>query len=204
MSLTDRLFGRKGGAPRLVLGELQTLLNAAVVRRAGCAVVAALQFARLADRCRDAGVTPLLPEEFDALTRRLDGEAWGRLALLIECLELKRLRDALPILVSVRSLSELVKNAFTELARQTPLLTLELLRQSPLRVEELARRFVAELGATIDGETPQVSQQRLARLDYGQVLAEAERAKEAAAERVEQLRRLQQERESRRPRRGKW
>lgn len=205
MSLTNRLFGRKGGgAPPLDVAELQAFLGQAVSAGAGHHAEADLVRARCADRCRDAGLEPLLPEEFDKLAEGLDAEAWGRLALLVEALDLEAVRLVLPVQAAARSLAELVKSAFAGLARETPLLTLELLRQSPLRVEELARRFIAALGAAVRGESPQVSAQRLARLDYEQLLAEAERAKKAAAGRVEKLRKLQEEQEKRRPRRGKW
>lgn len=204
MSLTNRLFGRKGGTPQLDAVELQAFLSNAVSHGAGRRAEPELVRARFADRCRDAGLEPLLPEEFDARTDGLDAETWDRLALLIGTLDLEAVRSALAVLATARPLVDLVSAAFAGLARETPLLTLELLRQSPLRVEELARRFIAELGGAVRGESPQVSRQRLARLDYGQLLAEAERAKQAAAGRVEQLRKLQEEQEKRRSRRGKW
>jgi hypothetical protein len=203
VSLTDRLFGRKG-VPQLDAARLQGFLTNAVSHSAVQRAEPELVRARFADRCRDAGLEPLLPEEFDKLTDGLDAETWGRLALLVGALDLEAVRSALPALAAARPLAELVRTAFAGLARETPLLNLELLRQSPLRVEELARRFIAALGATVRGESPQVSEQRLARLDYGQLLAEAERAKQAASGRVEQLRKLQEEQEKRRPRRGKW
>jgi hypothetical protein len=204
MSLTERLFGGKGRRPHLDLGVLQAGLAGAVARYAGHPAESELVRARLADRCRDAGVLPLTPEEFDARAAGLDEEAWRRLALLVGALDLEAVRGALPVLVPGRPLGELVGEAFVGLARETPLLTLELLRQSPLRVEELARRFIAALGAAVRGESEPVSRRRLERLDYGRLLAEAERAREAAAGRMEQLRALQEEQERLRPRRGKW
>jgi hypothetical protein len=204
MSFSDRLFRRKGGTPQLELAGLQAGLADAVVRYAGRPVEPDLARAQFADHCRDAGLEPLLPEEFDVLTAGLDEEAWRRLAMLIGSLGLAGVRPALPALAARRPLAELAAVGFTGVARETPLLTLELLRQSPLRVEELARRFVAGLGAMVRGETAEVSRQRLDRLDYGRLLAEAELAKQAAADRMEQLRRLQEEQEANRPRRGKW
>jgi hypothetical protein len=204
VSLTNRLFGRKGGAPQLDAVGLQAFLSNAVSHSAGRRAEPELVRARFADRCRDAGLEPLFPEEFDTLADNLDAEAWNRLALLVGALDLEAVRSVLPVLAAARPLADLTSAAFAGLARETPLLTLELLRQSPLRVEELARRFIAELGAAVRGESPQVSRQRLARLDYGQLLAEAERAKQAAADRVEQLRKLQEEQEKLRARRGKW
>jgi hypothetical protein len=200
MSLTERLFGRGSGRPRLDLAAVQRALAEGAARAAGRDPEPELVCARLADRCRDAGLSPLLPEEFDALVAGLDDETWRRLLLLVGLLDLEAVRDAV---AAVTPLKEVAGTAFTGVARSTPLLTLELLRQAPLRVEELARRFILALGATVRGETPEVSRQRLERLDYGRLLAEAERAKQAAEDRVEQLRRLQEQQE-RRTRRGKW
>jgi hypothetical protein len=204
MSLRERLFGRKGRPPDLDLAVLQTQLAGAVSRHAGRPIEAELFRARLADGCRDAGVPPLLPEELDALVRELDEEAWRRLAVLTSALDLEAVRGVLGALAEVRPLAELVDAAFAGLTRRTPLLTLELLRQSRLRVEELARKFAAGLGAALAGESPQESRRQLERLDYERLLAQAERAKEAARERAERLRKLQDEQERTRPRRGKW
>lgn len=204
MSLTDRLFGRKGGT-QIDLAGVQAVLADGAARYAGRPVEPDLVRARLADGWRDAGLPPLPPEGFAALARGLDEEAWRRLLLLTGALGLEDVRGALPVLAAARHLpGSLEDTAFVELARQTPLLTLELLRQGPLRVEELARRFVAGLGAGVRGESAAVSRQRLERLDYGRLLAEAERAKQAAEERVEKLRKLQEERDRRRAPRGKW
>jgi hypothetical protein len=205
MAFTDLLFGRKGTGPQLDVPLLQAALVEGVTRHAGQPVDAELVRARLADRCRDAELTPLLPEEFDGLAADLDEETWRRLAMLVGLLDRDDVRTALAAVAAVRGLLGVVVDAaFVGLARQTPLLTLELLRQSPLRVEELARRFVAALGAGVRGESAKVSKERLERLDYERLLREAARAKEAAAERMKQLRKLQEEHEQRGPRRGKW
>jgi hypothetical protein len=186
------------------LAALQAALAAAVTSSARRSVDPDLVRARLADRCRDAGLDPLVPEEFDTLAAGFDEEANRRLALLVGALDLEGMRGTLAALAASRPLGKLVGAAFAGVARETPLLTLELLRQSPLRVEELARRFLAGLGAQVRGETAEVSRQRLKRLDYGRLLDEAERARQAAAARSEQLRKLQEEQEARRTRRGKW
>jgi hypothetical protein len=73
-----------------------------------------------------------------------------------------------------------------------------------LRVEELARRLLAVLGASVVGESAEESKKTLHRLDYARLLAEAEQAKIAAAGRAEKLKKLQDEQEQRRARRGKW
>jgi hypothetical protein len=204
MPLLDRLLGRKGRPPQLDLAVVDAALAGALARAAGRPADPDLVRARLADRCRDVKLEPLLPEEFEALAYALDAEAWGRLALLVGLLDVEAVRAVLPALAAGGPLRDLLNTAFFGLARETPLLTAELLRLAPLRVQELARRFIAALGAAVRGETAAVSQQRLERLDYGRLLAEAERAKQAAEGRMEELRRLQDEQEQRRPRRGKW
>jgi hypothetical protein len=203
MPILNRLFGR-GGGPRLDLAALQAHLGEAVARSTGARPDADLIRARFADRCRDAELQPLLPSEFDALAGALDGESWGRLALLVGTLDLDAVRETLSALVAPGALRHVVNVAFVGVVRDTALLTRELLHQSPLRVEELARRFIAALGAEVRGESEQVSRERLRRLDYGRLLAEAERAKQAAEGRVEEIHRLLDEREKKFPRRGKW
>ena len=123
MSLTERLFGRPAGA-KLDLAAVQARL-ADAVRRAGDADPE-LTRARLADGCRDAAVTPALPEEFDAAAKGLDGEGWRRLAALAGTLDLTPVRAALPQLPAGRSGAEAVA-AFVGVARGTPLLTIEVL-----------------------------------------------------------------------------
>jgi hypothetical protein len=209
MAITDWFFKRPHrGKDRvdLSLPALRELFADAAGRLEGKAVEAELVRARLADRYRDAGLEPPLPEEFDALVRDLDGEGWRRLALAAGALDLEEVREALPRLLapSPGGVREQVEAAFVGLARATELLTMELLRQSPLRVEEFARHFLARLGAAVAGETVPQSRERLHRLDYGRLLAEAERAKLSAQERMEYLRKLQEEEDAQRPRRGKW
>jgi hypothetical protein len=186
------------------LPELQARLTAGVAWWSGRPADPDLVRARLADGCRDAGVAPPTPEEFDARAAGLDDEAWGRLGALAFALDLPDLRAALAVLAAARPAPELMGAGFVEVARLTRLLTLELLGRSPLRVEELARRLVAGLGAAVRGESARAAQERLRRLDYEGLLAEAERAKEAAAGRLAALQRLQDQQEQLRPRRGKW
>jgi hypothetical protein len=204
MSLLDRLLGRKAEPPEVDVAALEANLGAAVARTAGRPAEPDLVRARLADGCRDAGLRPLLPHEFDRLAADLDEAAWSRLALLVGALDLDGVRAALAAKAEATVTPVLLNAAFVRPARAAALLTPELLRQAPLRVEELARRFIAALGARVRGESEQASRERLRGLDYGRLLAEAERAKQAAAGRMERLRRLQEEQEARRPRRGKW
>jgi hypothetical protein len=220
--------------PQADLPALQARLAGLVTRWAGRAPDPDLVRARLADGLRDAGLRPPTPDEFDALARGLDDESWRRLAVLAGAPDQEDVRAGLPELAKVRppadllaqgfagaldpkavsaELTELAKSCsaaylltlgFVGVARTTPLLTLDVLGRSPLRVEELARRLLAGLGLAVRGETARASRERLERLDYGRLLAEAERAREAAADRVEKLEKLQDEQEKNRARRGKW
>jgi hypothetical protein len=205
MALVDRIFRRGGaGPPEVDLPALQACLTAGVVWWVGRPPDPDLVRARLADGCRDAGLDPPTLEAVTAMVARLDDEGWQRLAVLTGALDVKDVRDALAVLTAAQPPGELLEIAFVVLARSASLLTLELLRQSPLRVEELARRFLARLGAAVRGESKSESCERLKRLDYERLLAEAERAKTAAADRLQELQRRQDEQEQMRSRRGKW
>jgi hypothetical protein len=201
VSLTERLFGRVPST-KLDLSPIQARLVAAM--RASTSPDVELIRARLADHCRDASLLPLLPEEFDRAAESLDAEAQRRLALLVSLLELEPVRSAVAQLAQAWPVHQVVSSAFTGLAQDTSLLTLEVLSQSEQRIEELARRFLAAIRASIAGETAENSKKRLNKLDYGRLLAEADKAKTAAAERAERLRQLQEQQEQRRGRRGKW
>jgi len=78
-----------------------------------------------------------------------------------------------------------IREGLVEAAKASALVTLDLLRQSPLRREELARRLILGLGASVAGESMQEARAALERLDYGLLMAEADRAKRAAAGRSE-------------------
>jgi hypothetical protein len=186
------------------LAILQECLAGAVPALVNKDIEPDLVRARLADKYRDVQLEPVAPAEFDALTTGLDDESWRRLGLTVGALDLAAVGPALPQLLGARPVRVQIEEAFVGLAKAVPLLTLELLRQSPLRVEEFARHFLARLGAMFIGETTAQSQERLERLDYGRLLAEAERAKQLGQERMDHLRQLQEEQDLRRRRRGKW
>jgi hypothetical protein len=208
MKLIDRIFGKGKEAEQtraaialpFMVEELEALLEAV----AGLPVDPDVVRARLADTFRDLGVEPIEPAEFDAVTKDLDEGGWGRLDLATRGASHGVLGDALPALVGAVGASTAVALAFTGFARSSPLLTLELLRQSSLRLEELSRRWIQSVGALVDGETPEASQAALERLDYGRLLAEVDRAKMSAEERMAYLKKLQEEHDATRPRRGKW
>lgn len=204
MALTDRLFRRAKRSAEVDLGPLQAWFSGQAARLAGKAPDPELVRARLADGLRDTGLVPPLPEVFDGQTADLLEPAWQRLALLVSALDVPELRAVLPVLCSGgRSPDELVGQGFVGVARSTSLLTLELLRQASVRVEEFTRRFLAGLGVSVRGEPEERSRQRLEQLDYGRLLEQVEQAKLSAEERLEVLRRIQDE-QDRRAQRGKW
>ena len=198
MSISDLLFGRPAGA-KLDLAPVQARLAEAV--RASIAVDPDLTRARLADHCRNAGLLPILPEEYDRAAAGLDAEGQRRLAALVALFDFEPVRAAIAQLAASFQTHQIVSAAFTGLALDTPLLTVEVLSQSEQRVEELARKFLAAIRATINGEAADESKKRLQRLDYARLLAEADKARDAAKERADRLRQLQEQQELRRGRR---
>jgi hypothetical protein len=206
MSIIDLFFRRlrqRPGRAEVDLAALRAGLTDGAARLAGKEVEMDLVRAQGADHCRDLGLVPALPEDFDRRTQTLDAEGRRRLALLVGALELHVLRGVLKGLYAGQEGGQLVE-ALVEVVEGTPLLTLDLLRQSAFRIEELARLLLVRLGAAVQGEDHNQSRLRLLRLDYARLLAEAEKAKVSAEERMEYLRKLQEEQEARRPRRGKW
>ena len=147
-------------------------------------------------------MNPAPPAVFTAATRDLDEEAWRRLTLVVTAFEDQGARASLAALQSSPEVQ--VRDGLAPLVRETRVLTVQVLSQSELRVEELARRFALRLGFTISGEAERESADRLEALDYARLLAQAERAKISAEDRLEYLKKLQDaELERRRPR-GKW
>jgi hypothetical protein len=203
MALAD-LFRRNKKRLDLDLGPVKARFTEMVPRLAGRKVPQDLVRARLADHCRDVGLEPVLPDDFAGWSSGLDDEGWRRLALAGSALDVAEVKGAFSTLRGERAVGSFLDDAFISPARELTLLTMELLQQSPLRVEEFTRQFLVRLGAGVKGETDAVSVQQLARLDYARLLEQAEKAKVSAEERMEYIRKLQQEQEARRPRRGKW
>jgi hypothetical protein len=215
MKLLDRLLGRQEApapepepvapppsvALEPLLLELAALLEAIAGERPDPDVVRA----RLADTFRDLEADPIDPAEFDALAQGLDEGGWARLWLATLGASQGVLGPALPVLVARRGVPDLVRTGFIGFAAGSPLLTIDLLRQSPLRLEELTRRWLfMGLGALVEGEPPEVSFLALQRLDYARLLAEVDRARLSAEDRVAYLKKLQETRDASLPRRGKW
>ena len=198
------LFKRKGppGLPPLAEMDLAALEGRAAERAAtlaGTEVDLDLVRARLADRCRDAGVRPTHPLQLGPMLEPLDPEARRRFALAVALLDERELAARAAALFP--ALQPSPGPVIVGLAFATDPLTVDLIRESPLRAQEFCRHLIAHLGAGVRGETAEESARQLERLDYGRLLAEAERAKMSAADRLEYLKKLQAERA---PRRGKW
>jgi hypothetical protein len=202
MGLLDRLRGR--AAPtELDLSVLREALGRRVALVESRPVEPALVHARLADRYRDLEREPPEPGAFLALVAALDAASWQRLALVVSALDEPAVRGPFRDLRS--RADDQVRAGFAGFAQGTSLLTLALLRQSPLRLEEFARRWAAALALPIRGEAATVSADRLERLDYGRLLGEADRARQDAEGRLEQLRQKAEAQDRRvMPRRGKW
>jgi hypothetical protein len=203
----DPPYPRSGlidGAPPVRLGPLLDELDALLAALAGDRPDADVVCARLADKCRDMDLAPADPGELRDLTRALDEGGWRRLWLLTVAASHDALGPSLPAIAAARGARELVHAGFVGVAAGTPLLTIDLLRQSSLRLEELARRWLAALGAGVEGESAEESRAALERLDYGRLLAEVERAKLSAEERAAYLKKLQEAHDAALPQRGKW
>ena len=161
-----------------------------------------LMGARLADVCRDQETEPPDIDQFLRDARELEVESQRRLALIIQGLNEKPAGAAF-IRQAAADSSARASSLFA-FAREHALLTVSVLIDSPLRREEFARHLITHLGETVQGEDPEVSRERLRRLDYRTLLADAERAKASAEERVAYLRRLQEEQEQKLGRRSKF
>ena len=138
--------------------------------------------AKWADVCRDISMDPLEPLEMDGFTTNFDRSAVQRLALIVSVLERLAIpRDILARLLD-RRLRTATKGGIVEPAQSSRFVTLELLAQSPLRREELARRVILGFGASVRGEKLAESRAALERLDYGRLMDESNRARQALRE----------------------
>ncbi len=192
MGILDRFLPKQ--RIEVVLPALRSAVGDAALAVASRPVAPALVTARIADHVRSAGGEPMAPVVWDDLVATFDDATWRRLAVAGTAL------SRLP-LEKVVAAGVIVQRECAAVASQTPLLTLDLLRAVPLRAEEFARKLAAATGVGIVGEDDAVSRTQLGRLDYGRLLAEAERAKAESAERLKQIEAL---RAQQGPRRGKW
>ena len=158
--------------------------------------------ARVADLCRDRQAEPPNPEQFLSDAQALNVESQRRFALAVQGLDEASARAA--FLRGRGANPTAGVSALFAFAREHELLTATLLMESPMRCEEFARNFIVHLGGSVLGENPDESRDRLRRLDYRTLLAEAERAKLSAEGRIAYLRKLQAEQEQKLGRRSKF
>ncbi|RKH52079.1 hypothetical protein D7V93_28435 [Corallococcus llansteffanensis] len=115
-------------------------------------------------------------------------------------------REQVGMLAHVLVSSELRKKSVLYLtADRTPLarlqqffeevqpLTAEMVRSNAFRQEEFLRKWVAALGADIEGETAQESKSRLNALDYRQAVADLRKVEEARKQEAERRLKMLQE-----------
>lgn len=168
------------------------------------AVGRALLRARVADGCRSVGKAPLDAVVWEGLVASYDAEALKRMWIANELARDEAVAGHVAALFPGEDSRGFVAGALCGTVEATGPVTMELLVESPLRIEEFVRHFIARLGAGVEGETLESSQARLEGLDYRNLLQEAERARESAEERMEYLRKLQEELQARQVPRGKW
>lgn len=205
MSFWDRLFKSKDRPPaELDDVELRRIFGLSAQALEHSAVEPELVRARLADGYRDAGLDPVLPEDFDAMTAHLDEESWRRMAVVVDALEDEDVQQSLKPLLGTGTVADQVRTSFVGFASESNLLTLTLMRQSRLRTEEFTRRFIASLGAAVEDETMAESKARLERIDYGRLLDAADKARGSAEERMAYLKKLREDQEEKFAPRGKW
>lgn len=155
--------------------------------------------AQFADRCRDCSVMPVKPDEFGNIVEACEKENQKRIAISVHALSDDDTRTA----AFLKRTGEQVIQSFVQFSEQTRLLTTEILNDSALRREEFIRHFAAFFAAGISGESAEESKQRLERIDYRKLLAEAEKAKASAEDQLAYLRKLQEEQEEQYAPRGK-
>lgn len=206
MGFLDWLFAGRRRQPSVSLGldDLMVLVPMWASRFREQPVSRALLRSRVADGCRLVGKAPLEAAVWERLTSSYDADALARLWIVNELARDATVQVHIPTLFPDTDAGPYVSTALCGTVEATGPLTMELLVESPLRIEEFVRHFLARLGAGVEGETVQAAQARLERLDYRNLLAEAERARESAEERMEVLRKLQEDLEARRMPRGKW
>jgi hypothetical protein len=189
-------------APEIVLNALGGAMMASLHALEKAPVDLELMRARLADFFRDLDCEPMDPDGFMRQASALDIESQRRFALAVGGLDDGKTRAVFTQAARSSSVPLAIALLF-DFAREQELLTMGLLIESPLRREELVRHFISRLGSPIAGESPEDSQDRLQRLDYRTLLAEAERAKLSAGDRLAYIKKLQEKQESQLGRRSK-
>lgn len=163
----------------------------------------ALVHARLADHCRDVGAYPMPSDEFVVATRELTVESWRRLALAVGVLDEPACTAAFATMSKRTPIRQLVRDGFVRPAQELDVVTVSMICQSEVRMEEFARLLASALAIVWKGESAAQSKKRLNQINYRRLLAEADAAKMSAKERMEYLRKKQEEDDGNRRPRGK-
>jgi hypothetical protein len=207
MNFIDKVLGRKDKEPdkaelnlNYLLGQFGREIPKLMAQKVDPFIVRA----RMADGYRSIDRAPVDPSLFDLMTEDFDDEDWKRLALAVSAFNEPGFAMALSLRADEFFIEDQVVHGFLELAQTHSVLTLELFNESVLRLEEYARHVMKAFGIAITGESEAVSEDKLYRIDYARLLKEAEDAQLSAQQRIEYIRKLQEEEEKKRPRRGKW
>ncbi|MEM9073380.1 MAG: hypothetical protein AAGE52_33050 [Myxococcota bacterium] len=177
---------------QLPLKAVIHVLRGSLPRAQHESVDAALYRARFCDALRDRRMVVPSPQELDHAESSMDPASWRRLATVTSAIEDEAIGEAVSIAARLdEDPSRVWFEGFVGFAAGMDLHPLELLRESSHRLEEYARTWLLRVGVGVAGESSDQSIERLTRLDYARLLAEAERARDAATRRLSDLRRLQ-------------
>ena len=178
---------------RLPLTPLCDQLRAGALALSEQEVEPALVGARLMDGLRDRAVPLPAPEKWREESGALIAEEWARIEVLVRVLRESELGES--IAACLREDAQRVIRAFPEFAaRDAKLLTLDVMLKSTFRIEEFARKWVAALGAGIEGESDKDSDARSERLDFGGVLKNLKAADTDRASRQKTLKEIEAKR----------
>lgn len=210
--MLSKTFGIEDSGPPVAVNllPLVEILRAAAREVESVPVDQDLVFARLCDAFRRLGCDPpgeamwlsacqgvsrfrAPSDELSAAGRRtVQLHDWIRLHLLVESLREPALLELVRRRCREWPGEKVAVWTFLIFARWADRLTIDLLLKNPFRVEEFARKWVDALGGRIAGESPQKSEEQLQRLDYGKVMENLKKAKEARNAHAERVRRAMQ------------
>ena len=149
----------KTSKPSFALAPFCEQVRLAALDLSGQKADAALVGARLMDGLRDRQVPLPATEDWRQKSGALVVDEWARVEILVRLLRGTEFGPANATSLLARPAR--VLSAFPEFVSQAaPLLTIDLLLKSPFRVEEFARKWIHELGGSIEGERPSRPQGR--------------------------------------------
>lgn len=181
--------------PKIVfaLAPLSEQIRLSALDLSGGKAEAALVGARLMDGLRDCRVPLPAAEDWREKSGALVVDEWARVEILVRLLRSAEFGPA--VSASLLANPARILTAFPEFVSATaPLLTTDLLLKSPFRVEEFARKWIHELGGSIEGETEDESRDRMERLDFGGVLKNLKAAETDREVRMKKLKQLEAKR----------